>query len=276
MIDLGPGAGSARRAAPLRRHAARARARARSATGELLRRADRGRRRAPEAPPGAARRPPRRVSAGGGRDHDPRRAGAQPEEPDRPHPARPPRRRLGRLGLRQVDARARHPLQRVRAPRQGRRCSSTSARTTRIEGLDERRRRPSRGPEPARPLGAVEPGHVHEGLGRDPPGLRATAPRGARLTARDFSFNASGGRCEACKGTGWQTIDMQFLADVTVRCDVCDGAPLPEPRARGALPRQEHRRPARDDGRGRGRVLRRRGEDRAPPAAARRRRASGT
>jgi len=44
-----------------------------------------------------------------------------------------------------------------------------------------------------------------------------------RITARDFSFNTAGGRCEACKGTGWQTIDMQFLADVTVRCDVCDG-----------------------------------------------------
>jgi excinuclease ABC subunit A len=49
---------------------------------------------------------------------------------------------------------------------------------------------------------------------------RATA-RG--ITARDFSFNSVGGRCEACRGTGWQTIDMQFLADVTVRCDVCDG-----------------------------------------------------
>ncbi|MDQ5858574.1 MAG: ATP-binding cassette domain-containing protein, partial [Acidobacteriota bacterium] len=44
-----------------------------------------------------------------------------------------------------------------------------------------------------------------------------------KITARDFSFNTPGGRCEACKGTGWQTIDMQFLADVTVRCDVCDG-----------------------------------------------------
>jgi excinuclease ABC subunit A len=44
-----------------------------------------------------------------------------------------------------------------------------------------------------------------------------------RITARDFSFNAPGGRCEICKGTGWQTIDMQFLADVTVRCDACDG-----------------------------------------------------
>jgi excinuclease ABC subunit A len=50
---------------------------------------------------------------------------------------------------------------------------------------------------------------------------RHAARRG--LTARDFSFNAAGGRCEACRGTGWQTIDMQFLADVTVRCDVCDG-----------------------------------------------------
>ena len=44
-----------------------------------------------------------------------------------------------------------------------------------------------------------------------------------KISARDFSFNTAGGRCEACKGTGWQTIDMQFLADVTVRCDVCDG-----------------------------------------------------
>jgi excinuclease ABC subunit A len=43
------------------------------------------------------------------------------------------------------------------------------------------------------------------------------------ITAREFSFNSPGGRCEACRGTGWQTIDMQFLADVTVRCDVCDG-----------------------------------------------------
>jgi excinuclease ABC subunit A len=43
------------------------------------------------------------------------------------------------------------------------------------------------------------------------------------ITARDFSFNSAGGRCETCKGTGWQTIDMQFLADVTVRCEACDG-----------------------------------------------------
>ena len=43
------------------------------------------------------------------------------------------------------------------------------------------------------------------------------------ITPRDFSFNSVGGRCETCRGTGWQTIDMQFLADVTVRCEACDG-----------------------------------------------------
>lgn len=43
------------------------------------------------------------------------------------------------------------------------------------------------------------------------------------ITARDFSFNSIGGRCETCRGTGWQTIDMQFLADVTLRCEACDG-----------------------------------------------------
>ena len=38
-----------------------------------------------------------------------------------------------------------------------------------------------------------------------------------------FSFNTKGGRCEACEGAGVQLIDMQFLADVSVRCDVCKG-----------------------------------------------------
>ncbi|NJN19729.1 MAG: ATP-binding cassette domain-containing protein, partial [Oscillochloris sp.] len=38
-----------------------------------------------------------------------------------------------------------------------------------------------------------------------------------------FSFNVKGGRCENCEGNGEIKIDMQFLADVWVRCDVCKG-----------------------------------------------------
>ena len=39
-----------------------------------------------------------------------------------------------------------------------------------------------------------------------------------------FSFNISGGRCEACKGAGVTQVPMHFLADVYVQCDVCCGA----------------------------------------------------
>ncbi len=43
-------------------------------------------------------------------------------------------------------------------------------------------------------------------------------------TAGHFSFNVDGGRCPGCKGDGYVAIDMQFLADVYMKCDQCGGS----------------------------------------------------
>lgn len=44
-----------------------------------------------------------------------------------------------------------------------------------------------------------------------------------RYTPAFFSFNVEGGRCEECKGDGTITVEMQFMADITLECDVCHG-----------------------------------------------------
>ena len=43
------------------------------------------------------------------------------------------------------------------------------------------------------------------------------------FTPGRFSFNKPGGRCESCEGLGWKCIEMHFLPDVWVQCEVCRG-----------------------------------------------------
>ncbi len=43
------------------------------------------------------------------------------------------------------------------------------------------------------------------------------------FTAKYFSFNAEGGRCEECKGSGVITVEMQFMADLELECEACHG-----------------------------------------------------
>jgi excinuclease ABC subunit A len=52
-------------------------------------------------------------------------------------------------------------------------------------------------------------------------GLPESKARG--YTPGTFSLNVDGGRCPACKGTGFEEIDMMFMDNVIIPCDVCDG-----------------------------------------------------
>ena len=49
------------------------------------------------------------------------------------------------------------------------------------------------------------------------------AAQAAGFTASSFSFNSGDGRCDHCKGLGYERVEMQFLSDVFVPCPVCEG-----------------------------------------------------
>lgn len=52
---------------------------------------------------------------------------------------------------------------------------------------------------------------------------RTREARRQGLQPRHFSFNTVGGRCESCQGAGVQILEMQFLEDVIITCEACDG-----------------------------------------------------
>jgi excinuclease ABC subunit A len=53
---------------------------------------------------------------------------------------------------------------------------------------------------------------------------RQTSAMARGLKDGAFSFNAAGGRCDHCEGAGWVQVEMYFLADLLVPCEVCGGA----------------------------------------------------
>ena len=57
--------------------------------------------------------------------------------------------------------------------------------------------------------------------------------RSGAATPGHFSFNVPGGRCDVCEGDGTVTVEMQFLADVELPCEECNGTRYQGQRARG-------------------------------------------
>ena len=240
VIDLGPGAGRL--------------------GGELVAqgtpRRDRAESGVAHRPISFGRRSRSRCRPSGGRGNgkklvDPRRARAQPEEHRRGDSAGPAHRGDRRLGQRQIDAGERHSVSRAGAARSTARTRSR-ARTrpsTGIEHIDKVIRIDQS------PIGRTPRSNpaTYTGLFTPIRDLYAMLPESRERGYKPgrFSFNVKGGRCEACQGDGLKRIEMNFLPDVYVTCDVCRGRRYNQRNAAGEVQGLLDRRPAgRHGGRG--------------------------
>ena len=155
--------------------------------------------------------------------HGQGRARQQPQEHHRRHSARPVHHGDRRLGRRQVhlphrDALPRRRPQALRRPRdpgraQGDRGLRASRQGDRHRPVARSAARPRS--NPATYTGAFTP--IREWFAE----LPEAKTRGYKPGR--FSFNVKGGRCEACQGDGVIKIEMHFLPDIYVTCDVCKG-----------------------------------------------------
>ena len=171
-----------------------------------------------------------------------------------------------RLGLRQVDARQRDPLQ-GHGGRLNRGSKLRAGDHDGIDGAQPPRQGHRHRPVAHRPHAALQPGHVHGRLRPHPPALLADArEQAARLQARALQLQRQGRPLRDLQG---RRPDQDRDALPARRVRALRGLPRQalQPRhARGLVQGQEHRRGARDERRGGGGVLRQRAAHRAAPA----------
>ncbi len=155
--------------------------------------------------------------------HGARRPHAQPARHRRELPRGRLQLRHRRLGLGQVDARQRDPLQglasrlsRVSKLRAGDHDGIDGARLLdKVIDIDQSPIGRTPRSNPATYTGVFD--HIRQLFAQTPESkLRGYKPG-------RFSFNVKGGRCEACQGDGQIKIEMHFLPDVYVPCEVCRG-----------------------------------------------------